>query len=273
MTNVLLTCFADEISHDLEEQMDVLEQEGLKHLELRGLWNKNVLELTRQELETIQASVRKRGFAVSSIGSPIGKYPVKDDFAPQLEAMQRAIDAAHLLETPYIRIFSYQPPEDEGLDNCRDEVLYRMEKLTELAEKHKVILLLENDGGLYASTPEQCLEIFRHCSSPSLRMAFDPGNFIIGNVKPMTEAYPLLKNEVEYIHVKDAASNTFLPAGHGDGEIGELLKALKERDFTGFLSVEPHLHNHMPFSSNPKRVVTAIRALKEQLAQADMAWK
>jgi sugar phosphate isomerase/epimerase len=275
LAKVKLTCFADEISHDLEEQLDVLAQEGLSYLELRNVWGKNVLDLTEEELLSIRTMIDHRGFKVSSIASPIGKYPVADDFAPQLTAIQRAIHAAQALGTPYIRIFSYHPPENGDLDACREEVLRRMKQLTQLAEQNNVILILENDNNLYGSKDDRVLEILQHCNSSSLRSAFDPGNFVMNNVKPMDEAYPKLHAYAAYVHVKDATSEPrqFVPAGAGEGQIDALLLQLRERGYTGFLSVEPHLHHYLPHASNPKRVVTAVRALKDMLVRAEMAWE
>ncbi|MDQ8735130.1 hypothetical protein [Paenibacillus sp. LHD-38] len=69
-----VTCFADEISQDLEEQLQVLSEMGLSHLEIRSVWGKNVLELDAEELDRINGMVKERGFGVSSIASPVGKY-------------------------------------------------------------------------------------------------------------------------------------------------------------------------------------------------------
>jgi L-ribulose-5-phosphate 3-epimerase len=275
MLKAKITCFADEISQDLEEQLDVLQQEGISFIELRNVWGKNVLALDDEELAAIRQTLNQRGFQVSSIASPIGKYPVADDFGPQLQSIQRAIQAAHVLGTPYIRIFSYHPPENANLDTCRDEVLRRMKQLTEVAEQNNVVLILENDNDLYGTTDERCLEILQHCASDSLRLAFDPGNFVKNDIKPMKDAYPRLKAYTDYIHIKDATfePKQFVPAGAGDGEIDALLLILKERAYNGFLSVEPHLQHYMPHASNPKRVVTAVRALKQLLERADYQWE
>ncbi|BFT73821.1 sugar phosphate isomerase/epimerase family protein [Paenibacillus sp. P36] len=275
MLKAKITCFADEISQDLEEQLDVLQQEGVSYIELRNVWGKNVLELNDEELSSIRQILKERGFQVSSIASPIGKYPVAEEFGPQVEAVQKAIHAAHVLGTPYIRIFSYHPPENADLDTCRDEVLRRMKQLTEIAEQNNVVLILENDNNLYGTSDERCLEILQHCASDSLRMAFDPGNFVKNDIKPMQDAYPKLQTYTDYIHIKDATfePKLFVPAGAGDGEVDALLLSLKERGYDGFLSVEPHLQHYMPHASNPKRVVTAVRALKQLLERAEYQWE
>ncbi|TVY09002.1 sugar phosphate isomerase/epimerase family protein [Paenibacillus cremeus] len=272
---IKITCFADEISKELEEQLDVLEQEGVRHLEVRGIWGKNVLDFTQDELQQIRTRLQERGFAVSSIGSPIGKYEVTDPVEPQLEALDKAIAAARALDTPYIRIFSFRTPKDEPVENYSGEVLRRMKLLTERAEQEGVTLLLENDSNLYGNTDDRCLEILAHCSSPRLRAAFDPGNYVMNNVKPMVDAYPKVSSHIEYIHIKDATvePRQFVPAGAGSGDIPALLADLKARGFSGFLSVEPHLHHYLPEASNPERVVTAIRALQQLLKDADWAWE
>ena len=45
-----LTAFADEISPDLDVQLSTLADESIRYLEFRGVWNKNVLDLTDSEI-------------------------------------------------------------------------------------------------------------------------------------------------------------------------------------------------------------------------------
>ncbi|MFC4777042.1 sugar phosphate isomerase/epimerase family protein [Paenibacillus sp. GCM10023252] len=270
-----ITCFADEISSELTEQLDVLAEVGVSHLEIRNVWGKNVLALTDEELSRISAMLKERGFRVSSIGSPIGKYPITEPFEAQLTAMDRAVAAAKKLETAYIRIFSYFIPEGEDRNILLKEALDRMKQLAQTAEKNGVVLILENDSGLFGTTPEECVEIFNHCDSSSLCAAFDAGNYVIEGVKPMDEAYPKISPYLEYVHVKDATKEPrlFVPAGKGEGQLEELLLALNEKNFTGFLSVEPHLAKYLPDATNPERVKTAIQALQGILDKHQIAWQ
>src|SRR5262245_44467871 len=108
-----LTGFADEIAPELDVQLDLLDQEAIRYLELRSVWNKNVLDLTDSELDRVKATLTRRGVKVSSIGSPIGKIQITDDFAPHLERFGRALQVARTLEAPYIRIFSFFIPEGD----------------------------------------------------------------------------------------------------------------------------------------------------------------
>ena len=80
---------------------------GLQYLELRSAWDVNVLDLDADQLGTAKKTLAAHGLAVSSIGSPIGKISIDDDFGPHLERMRHAADVARFFDAPYIRIFSF----------------------------------------------------------------------------------------------------------------------------------------------------------------------
>lgn len=266
-----LTGFGDEISCHLEEQMDVLESEGIKHIELRGVESKGVLDLNNEDIKEIKEQLDTRGFAISAIASPIGKVGIKDDFSPHFERFKKAIDMAHAFETPYIRVFSYYIPEGEDPAKYRSEVMRRMNKKTELAKKENIIILHENERGIYGDTVDRCQDILQTINSPNFRAIFDPGNFVVEKQKPFTQCFVNLVDYITYVHIKDAKWDgekvIFTPAGEGEGEIKEVLAALKEREQGGFLSLEPHLTVAETFSgfSGPDLFKTAIQALKKIL--------
>jgi sugar phosphate isomerase/epimerase len=232
------------------------------------------MELSDEELNQLKSELAQRGIRVSSIGSPIGKYPVQDPFEPEIERIQRALNIAKKLDAPYIRVFSYYTPENEAPEIYRDEVLSRMKQLADQAEGAQITLLLENESGVYGNTDERCLDILQHCDSDCLKLAFDPGNFVMNDILPMGKAYPLLSSYLEYVHIKDAdrQSRIFVPAGNGDGEFQLFVKALKDHGYTGFLSIEPHLHNAFPEHDGKERFKIAVQALKKLLQNEDLVW-
>ena len=263
-----LTGFGDEISPELSEQLDLLSSEGVRCLELRGIWGKNILDLDRGDVERARQELRSRGMAVSAIASPIGNVPVDADFEEHLSSFQRALEMAQAFETSYVRIFSFYPPKGEE-ERYRDEVVRRLSVLAHRAEDAGVVLLHENDEELFGETPERDPEIMQAVASPALRTAFDPGNYVQIGVKPFDQAYPLLADYVEYVHIKDAvlSDGTMRLPGQGDGQIPELLAALKARGYRGFLSLEPHLtaDGKMSGFSGPVLFAEAIRSLNKLL--------
>jgi len=140
-----LSGFIDEISADFTEQCKVASDLGLRYVEVRSAWRTNILDLDNAQLGTLRETLAEYGLTVSSIGSPIGKISIDDDFPPHLERMRHAVEVAHTLEAPYIRIFSFFIPAGTDPDTRRDEVLARMSALTEVAAGANVILLHENE--------------------------------------------------------------------------------------------------------------------------------
>jgi sugar phosphate isomerase/epimerase len=261
----ILSAFGDEIAADLAEQLDVLESEGVRHLELRAAWGRNVLDLDEAQLARAAGMLRERGFGVSAIGSPIGKSSIEQPRAYELDRLRRAITAAEALGTPLIRVFSFYVPAGRAAEH-RDEVLARMAALAETAAHANMTLLHENEREIYGDTAERCRDILETVGSPALRMAFDPANFVQVGVRPMDQAWPLLADYTTHIHIKDALfdGGAVRPAGQGDGAIPELLTALKARGYRGFLTLEPHLHTagRAGGFSSPDGMRTAIRALR-----------
>ena len=238
-----LSGFADEISPDLEEQCELLDTLGIRFIEFRSAWDTNVLDLDDDQVDQVRKTLAAHGISASSIGSPIGKISVRDDFEPHLVRFRRAVRVAEELEAPYIRLFSFFIPEGEDPAVHRDEVVRRMSALAAAAAGHEVVLLHENEKEIYGDVPERCLDVVESVGSHQLKLAWDPANFVQCGVRPFSDGYALLRPHVHYIQVKDAelASGTVVPAGQGDGQLRETLGALHADGFDGFFSMEPHL--------------------------------
>ena len=61
----------------------------------------------------------------------------------------------------------------------------------------------------------------------------------------------MLAKYIGYVHIKDAkfCDGSVVPAGYGDAEIENLLKALTQNNYDGFLTLEPHLGEFKGFSA------------------------
>lgn len=234
--------FSDEIDQDITKQFEHLNKLGISYFEPRGINGKNISVLNDDETEALAAAMDKYKIKVSSIGSPIGKIGIKDDFDSHMKLLAEVIKTAKRLGTKYIRVFSFYIPEGEAPEDYRDEVMKRMRAMTELAEQENVILLHENEKGIYGDIAPRCADILRTVNSPNLRAVFDPANFVQCGQVTYPEAYELIEPYLEYMHIKDALSDgSVVPAGMGEGHVGEILSSLAEKGYNGFLSLEPHL--------------------------------
>ncbi len=260
LSKFLLSAFADEIDACLPKQMEVLGSHSISFIEMRGVNGKNISEYTPDQVRSIKRQLDSENFRISAIGSPIGKIMITDDFEPHFRLFQNLLDTAEILETRYMRIFSFFIPKDADPAIYRSPVIGRMEKLVSAAEKRGITLLHENEKDIYGDTAERCLDILESINSRFLRATFDPANFIQCGVNPYPVAYRLLKEHIEYIHIKDALFSTgnVVPAGEGDGKIKELLCALAESGYEGFLSLEPHLADFEGFQKLELRAGAAV---------------
>ncbi len=274
---VVLSGFADEISPDLDEQLAVLNDESISHLELRSVWSTNVADLDDGQVTRLRRQLDGSGVRVSAIGSPIGKIGIDAPFEPELERLRRVADIAAELGTTLVRVFSFFIPHGQHPERYRTEVVDRMTALAALAAERGLILAHENEKEIYGDRPERCADIIATVGSPALQATFDAANFVQCGVRPQSDAYELLRPYLVYVQVKDAlaATGEVVAAGQGDGQVRETLAALRDSGFASYLSLEPHLAMAGRFGgfSGADGFRLASAALKGLLAELSVQWQ
>lgn len=238
-----LSGFADEISKDFDEQCELIEELGMRFLEFRSAWGINVLDLSPEQLQDARRILKRHNLKVSSIGSPIGKIFIDEDFDSHLDRARHAVAVAEFFEAPFIRIFSFFMREGVNPDDHRDEVLRRMRALALEAERGNVVMVHENEKDIYGDIPRRCADIIESVGSPNLRAAWDAANFVQVGVRPYDEGWSVIRPHLAYMQIKDAiaATGEVVTAGKGDGQMVQTIRALKADGFEGFFSLEPHL--------------------------------
>jgi sugar phosphate isomerase/epimerase len=238
-----LSGFGDEVDPDPNLQAAVLLALGASHIEVRSAWGTNVSELTSEQVQDLKAILDAKGLKVSAVASPIGKVDVSLPVEHEVARLRQIISVAKGLDATYVRIFSFYRSEGQSQEDIRDAVMERMAALAEEAAAHGIVLLHENEKGIYGDTPDRILDIMETVNSPALRVAWDNANFVQVGVKPYTEGYAILSPYLEYFQVKDAIATTgeVVPSGEGDGELDATIAALAADGFSGFASLEPHL--------------------------------
>jgi 3-dehydroshikimate dehydratase len=262
-----LSAFADEISPNLDEQIRVCRENGVTHFELRGVNNLNVMDFDTHLCKEIRSKLGDNGMGVIAIGSPIGKVKITDPWPAHFEKFKHAVELAEYFESPFIRVFSYYPPEKGGdIRRHRDDVIRRMSAKVDYIRSHDVVLVHENEADIYGEGGEACVDLLEAIRSPKLRAAFDFANFVLAGEKPI-DNWPALKPYAVHIHIKDArlSDKKIVPAGQGDGDIGRILKDAYDNGYRGFLTMEPHLAKGGQFSgfSGPDLFKVAVDALKD----------
>ncbi len=241
MARFIFSAFSDEASKDINEQIAACKANGITHMELRGVNGKNISEFTVDEAKELKKLLDAEGMQVSSIGSFYGKIPIDDDFEEHFEMFKNTVKVAKILDTEYIRMFSFYFSEDDSYEDYKEEVFNRIGQMADFADKNGILCCHENEKGIYGDIPERCLEILQKFEG-KLSGIFDPANFIQCGVD-ILPAYEMLEPYIEYLHVKDAMKETgfVVPAGEGDGNLEEVIRRFSKKEGARILSVEPHL--------------------------------
>lgn len=250
LKNCKISGFADEIDESMDVQIALLEKLGVKYIEFRSGDGIGVAKYTNEQAKALKEKLDAHGIKVSAVGSPIGKIMITDDFAPHFEDYKHVVELAKIFETPYIRMFSFFIPEGEDPAQYKDEVMARMQQFVDYAVEQDVILLHENEKGIYGDNAPRCLELMEKFFGDHFKCTFDFANFVQCKQDTL-EAYELLKNYITYVHVKDSLWETaqVVPAGMGDGHVKEIFSKLDAAGYEGFLSLEPHLADFAAFKS------------------------
>lgn len=254
MAEFVFSAFADEAGDTLAEQIAALRENDIRFIEPRNVDGKGILTLTDDELRQMRAALDAAGIQTGSLGSPIGKYPIEDDFDAYLPQVERALQVAKLLGTRYIRMFSFFVKQEE-LVRHRPEVMRRLSIMADMATAQGITLCHENESAIYGQMPSQVDDLLR--TVPRLGGIFDAANYRMNGADTMDGIAATLPS-FRYIHVKDAIyeSQSIVPAGEGEGRIGEILDIVNERiGGRVFLTLEPHLHQFLAYKNIDKHAL------------------
>ena len=273
MPKITLCAFSDEASAAFDGQIEALLRNNVPYMEMRNVDGKNVSKLTLEEAKEYGKRLAAHDLRVFSIGSPIGKSKIEDDFSAVEDKLRHTCEIAKVLGTDKIRMFSFHHATEE-----RDEVLSRLCRMVEIAKEYGVGLYHENEKGIYGDIASRVADVMD--SVKGLYHVYDPANFLqVGETADTTLS--LFHKRADYFHIKDVIAETgeLVPAGHGDGKVDRLIADITTDKV---LTVEPHLKifegygqiddtamkHKFHFTDNNEAFDAAVNALKALLVGA-----
>ena len=264
---ITLSAFADEIDPDLTVQMDTCAAQGLRHIDVRGIDGTNVSQMTLEQVRQYRRRLDDRGFVVPCIGSPIGKIKISDDFEAHKDLLKHTCDVARAFGTDRIRVFSFYPSDGTDIAEQRAEVLDRMNACIEIAGAAGCRLFHENEKRIYGARPDGVRDLFDALGTSRISGIFDPANYVEEGLRPYEDAWQEgLSERTHYFHIKDKVpgGDACVPAGQGHGQIDRIAADLAARNWSGVMTLEPHLGQAGQFSgyTGPQRFAEAVSALR-----------
>ena len=174
--SIKIFAFADEASKQIDGQICAMKRNGLQGLEIRGVDGVNVSEITLEKAREVRSKLDDHGLITWSIGSPIGKIKITDDFEAHLDTYRHTLEIADILGAKNIRLFSFYMPKGEDPALYRNAVMDRMGRFLEVGKDSGIALCHENEKGIYGDVAPRCLDL--HQTLPELQGIFDPANFV-----------------------------------------------------------------------------------------------
>jgi sugar phosphate isomerase/epimerase len=277
----------DQVSMDFEKALTYIDNLGLRYIEIHALWNKNIEELTDEEVQRAKGLVEAHDMRVSLISSTLflqchlddegGEFESIDDYFitiygdydRHMAALKRCIDLCEVFETDKIRVFGFIEEKPLDDDEAVKRIAEKLKRPVELVEGAGLSLVLENCPHTYLQYGSRTGRVVEAVGSKSIRALWDPANALRSGGSPFPEDYGYIRNLVSHVHAKDMSFEGephFIPLGEGTIDYKGILKSLHEDGFDGVLSLEPEYVD--PAGGRPegcRRAYEGIRRVADEL--------
>jgi sugar phosphate isomerase/epimerase len=255
-----LSVINDEITEDFEHACDVAAHDfGLRWIELRSMWNKNVTELNEKEIAESKKILAAHKLRVTDIASPLFKVdwpsapnngPRKAEFhadydaAEQQHVLDSCISLAKAFKTRRIRCFDFTRIADQK--PYRAAINAKLQDAAEQCGKHGLILLLENEMTCNTATGAEAAAVLAAIPNRNFMLNWDPGNAAAIGSTPYPNGFDLLpKDRIGHCHCKDVVRKAdgkygWAPVGSGIIDWVGQFSALHRMGYHYAVSLETH---------------------------------
>ena len=257
-----LAVINDEITQDFEEACQIVSGDfGLRWIELRSMWDKNVTALNAKEVEDAKKILDEHKLRVTDIASPLFKtdwpgaprssqseprdqFRADFDAAAQDKLLERCISLCKSFNTDRIRCFDYWRLDDQK--PYRAAINAKLQQAAERCAKDNIVLLLENEMSCNTATGDESAAVLKAIPNKNFMLNWDPGNAAAIGSTPYPSGYHLLpKERIGHCHCKDVVSKAdhkydWAPVGGGSVDWVGQFKALQGDGFHYGLSLETH---------------------------------
>ncbi len=256
----------DEISQDFDHDCYVVAHDfGLSWIELRTMWNTNIIALSAAQIEEALKILAKYNLRVTDIASPLFKtdwpgatkspYGSKGDMhgaaettiKEQDEILERSISLAKQFKTNKVRCFDFWRLDDVA--PYREAIDEKLRSAAEICGKQGILLVLENEFACNTATGREAARAMNAIQTPHLALNWDPANAVM---RGELDAFPggwdaIPKHRIHHCHCKNAIKGAdgkieWSPVDKGFIDWTAQFRALKNSGFRDAVSLETHWH-------------------------------
>jgi sugar phosphate isomerase/epimerase len=285
-----LAVINDEITQDFERACQIVSADfGLRWIELRSMWGKNVTALSAKELQEARKILDTHQLRVTDIASPLFKtdWPgaprspqseTRDQFHANFDAqaqdqlLEHCLTLTKLFATDRLRCFDFWRLDDP--QPYRAAINAKLRQAAQRCAKQNVILLLENEMSCNTATGAEAAAVLKEVPDKNFMLNWDPGNAAALGAEPYPAGYSLLpKERIGHCHCKDVVpqpDHKYDWAAVGAGVVDWVgqLQALQRDGFHFGLSLETHWRGAGTPESSTR---VSMNGLQKALMQAGIS--
>jgi sugar phosphate isomerase/epimerase len=263
-SNFKIGVISDEISQDFDHACSVIANDfGLRWVELREMWGKNLQSSSDAEIAEAQKILAKYNLQVTDIASPLFKvdwpgapksqYGSKEDmhgaaevaYKHQDEVIERSISLAKQFKTDKVRCFDFWRLDDVA--PYRAAINEKLRATAEIVSKQGLLLVIENEFACNTATGREAAKTLAAIQSPNFALNWDPGNAVM---RGEMDAFPggwdsLPKDRIHHCHCKNAVKDAggkivWSPVDKGYIDWTAQYRALKQAGYHDAVNLETH---------------------------------
>jgi L-ribulose-5-phosphate 3-epimerase len=274
----------DEISQDFGHACEIASREfGMGWIELRSMWNKNIVNLSGNEIVEAQRILAKFQLKVTDIASPLFKtdfpggpkskysgtagFNANFTYDQQNEVLDRSIEMAKAFQADRVRCFDFWRLEDQTPHRPVINEMLRQAALKAAAKD--IRLVLENEPTCNTGTGAEAAKVLAAVQTPYLLLNWDAGNAAALGEVPFPDGYNLLpKDRLGHCHCKDIVKKgnkyDWAPMGGGIIDWAGQFKALKRDGYRLAVSLETHWNGGGSPEESSRKSWTGMKALLQK---------
>jgi len=262
MANFPVAVITDEFTQDFEQICQTARELEIPGLEVRTAWEKNVVDMTDDEIREIKRLAEKYGRTICGVASPVFKcthpeggeidhrfeqdaFHAAHTFEDQPRILARAVQICDMLDAPILRVFSFwrtvEPPK------LHDHIVASLRQAIEAAAPVGVKIGIENEHACNLATGAEVAPVLEAVVDPTLGLVWDPANSYVAGAVAFPDDYEKVpKGRILHVHAKDGVMDTSADRMQwGDIGAGKVdwpgqLAALVRDGYDGIVSLETH---------------------------------
>ena len=258
-----LGVITDGINLDLEHALIVMQKNGLNQAELQFLGDKEVGDLSADELMKTKQLVDQYDMQVSCIsrhnfaGLGVHEVSVGDtNYNHHMDKLKQCIGMAQQFNAPLVRIMSFRKEMvlfgEDGAEKWNvsagawEKLVELMGPVVELAEKENIMLVVETGNNAMITSCFLGCKLIDDLGTEHLKILWDPANALYCGENPMDTFNSMSEGYLGHIHMKDVnvaihqASIKCVALGKGQMApyLPQIADKIKQMNYKGAISLE-----------------------------------